>query len=120
MMKFLNNFFKKFKTIQPEDKYTVIITEKFVIVKHPDYNTEVIEWAQLQKIKLINTDAGPWAPDIWLTLTDKGSSCFIPQGCEGFDKVFAIVSKYKGFRLENVTKSMAYTENAEFLLWERE
>lgn len=119
MKNFLNKLFKKSVTIQPEEKYIVTISDEYVRVEHSKYKPEQVSWAELKVVKLINTNAGPLAPDIWLTLMDNNSTCFIPHGSKGFDDVYAVISKYEGFRLENVIKSMACTENAEFLLWER-
>ncbi|MGN8069712.1 hypothetical protein [Mucilaginibacter sp. 22184] len=102
---------------QPEDDFIITVTAEFVKVEHPERETETLFWNDLEAILLINTDSGPWLPDIWLTLAGNDSGCIIPHGTKGFEQVYDIVSKYKGFDFENVTRSMTSTDNAEFLLW---
>ncbi len=119
-MSFFTNFFSKPKFKQPEDYYETTITEEFVKVEHPERETEQVLWKDIVEIKLINTDAGPAAPDIWLALLGENSGCLIPHGSLGCEKVYDIVSKYENFDFENVTKSMSCTDNEEFLLWKRQ
>lgn len=117
-MGFFFNLFKP-KLKHPEDYYTVIVTEKFVRVEHPKIKTEQIAWSEIKVIKLINTDKGPWAPDIWLTLIGENSGCMIPQGAKGYDEVYEIVSKYENFDFEKVIESMTCTDNKDFILWRK-
>jgi hypothetical protein len=101
----------------PEQDYIVTITETYIRVEHPERKTEQVMWANIQEIKLINTDDGPWFPDVWLALLGKEDGCVIPQSARGYDEVYDIVSKYEGFNFENVINSMRCTDNAEFPLW---
>ncbi|MBS1597312.1 MAG: hypothetical protein JST75_03745 [Bacteroidetes bacterium] len=119
MMNMFQQFFKKRKRKCPEDDYIVTITDTFVRVEHPEMKSQVVLWQSLNEILLINTDEGPWFPDVWLCLIGNNSQCFIPQGAKGFETVYEIVSKYNGFQFENVGKSMACTNNAKFILWKK-
>ena len=109
----------KKKHKEPEEYYTVTITEDFIRVEHPKQKTEEIAWSDIEEIKLINTDQGPFLPDVWLALLGRETGCLIPQGAEGYDTVYDRVSKYEGFDFENVVKSMGCVDNAEFLLWKK-
>ena len=113
------NIFKKLfaPKLQPEDYYKTIITDNSIRVEHPKRETEEILWRDIKEIKLINTDAGPAAPDIWLALFGENSGCLIPHGSKGFDEVYEIISKYENFDFENVTKSMTSTSSEHFSLW---
>lgn len=104
---------------QLEDYYVTEITDIYVKVTHPKRETEQIDWNKIEKIKLINTDEGPFLPDVWLILMGNGKGCSIPQGSEGWNKVYDIVSKYDGFNFENVIKSASCTDNETFELWEK-
>lgn len=115
-MNIFNRFFKK-KTKQPEDDYKVTVTETSIKVEHPERATEEIAWQDIEEIKFINTDQGPWLPDVWLALLGKESGCLIPQGANNYNKVYDIISEYPGFNFENVIKSMSCSDNAEFDLW---
>lgn len=120
-MSFWNKIFGKEKTKrnQPEDFYEVEITDTFVKVVHPSRPTEQIDWAEIEEIKLVNTDEGPFLPDVWLILMGNNKGCSIPQGSEGWDKVYDIASKYEGFNFENVIASASCTESKIFDLWKR-
>lgn len=76
-------------------------------------------WKDINEIRFVNTDTGPFTPDVWLALIGENSGCLIPQGNTGFEKVYDIVSKYEGFDFENVIKSMTCSENQQFLVWKR-
>jgi len=109
----------KKSNMQPEDYYEVTITDDAITVEHPKRKTETAYWDDLNAIKLINTDEGPWLPDIWLALIGTKSGCTIPHGSKGFEDAYNIISKYEGFNLELFIESMSCTNNAEFLLWEK-
>lgn len=109
--------FKSEKRVQPEEYYTTTITESFIRVEHPNQQTQEISWNNINEIRLINTEEGPWLPDIWLALIGDNELCLIPHGSKGFDEVYEIVSKYKNFNFENFGKSMTSTSNEQFLLW---
>jgi hypothetical protein len=118
-MGIFDKLFGKRKSKNPEDDYKVTVTEELILVEHPRRKTEQILWKDITEIKLINTDEGPWLPDVWLTLLSKDGGCLIPQGAIGYDTVYDIVSKYDGFDFENVIKSMSCTDNMQFQLWTR-
>lgn len=115
-MKLLQRLFNK-KAPQPEDQYIVTITDDIVSVYHPKSSNELVRWKDIHTVLLINTDEGPWLPDVWLTPIDDNGKCMIPQGAKGFDQVYDIVSKFDGFDFESAIKSMSCTDNARFLLW---
>ena len=104
---------------QPEDYYETEITDVYVKVTHPKRKTEQIDWNEIEEIKLINTDEGPFLPDVWLILMGNGKGCSIPQGSDGWNKVYDIVSKYDGFNFENVIKSASCADNETFELWQK-
>jgi hypothetical protein len=114
-MGLLNKLFGK--NLQPEDHYTVTITDELVKVEHPKREVESILWNDIHTILLVNTNEGPLLPDVWLTLVGDNSGCTIPQGSKGFEDVYEIISKYDGFNFDNFIKSMSCTDNKEFLLW---
>lgn len=118
-MGILEKIFGKPKPKNPEDLFLITINNELIRVEHPDRETEEILWMNIEEIKLINTDAGPFAPDIWLALLGENSGCLIPHGTEGFETVFDTISKYDNFNFENFISSMSCTDNEEFLLWKK-
>ena len=116
LISLFNKLFNR-RSPQPEDLYIVTITEEMVKVEHPKWGGGSVKWDHLHTVLLINTNEGPWLPDVWLTLVDNNNRCMIPLGAKGYEEVYEIVSKYEGFNFENAAKSMACTDNVEFLLW---
>ena len=103
----------------PEDDFIVTIPDNSVKVAHPSRKTEEIDWKDINEIRFINTDTGPFAPDVWLALLGEDNGCLIPHGAKGCSQVYDIVSKYEGFDYENVIKSMSCSENEQFVIWKR-
>lgn len=118
-MGLLSKLFGKKATQNTKDDFVVTITEDFVRVEHPNRKTEEIFWREINEIRFINTDSGPFSIDVWLALLGDNSACLIPQGTKGCELVYAIVSKYEGFDFEKVVKSMSSASNEQFLLWKR-
>jgi hypothetical protein len=110
---------KQTKSKRAEDFYEVEITDTFIKVIHPSRPVEQIEWTEIEEIKLVNTDEGPFLPDVWLILMGNGKGCSLPQGSGAWDKVYDIVSKYEGFNFENVIASSCCAENKIFDLWKK-
>jgi len=118
-MGFFSKLFGKKTSQNPEDDFTVTITNDFVRVEHPKRDTEEILWEDIKEIRFINTDTGPFEPDVWLALIGDKGGCLIPQEAKGCNIVYDIVSKYEGFDYEKVIKSMSSANNEQFLLWKR-
>jgi hypothetical protein len=116
----LLDLFKPRKRRNPGDDFVVTITDVFVKVEYPSWETAQILWEDIREIKLINTDQGPWLPDIWLALIGENGKCFVPHGAKGFDEIHDIIAKYDGFNDENFGISMTRTDNVEFVLWVKE
>jgi hypothetical protein len=113
------DLFKRKKRKDPEEDFVVTITDVFVKVEYPKWEAAQVSWEDIREIKLINTDAGPVMPDIWLVLIGENGKCIVPHGARRFDEIYDIIAKYKGFNNENFIKSMTCTDNTEFILWVR-
>ncbi len=103
-----------------EDEFTITITEEMVKVEHPKRSTQQIKWKDINEIKLVNTTGGPFAPDLWLILIGLNGGCRIPRSAKEFDRLFDIVSQYKGFRHDNLEEALSNTDNGQLHLWLRE
>ena len=123
LLSYFMGFFKKLftpkKPYNPEVKFIVTVTDSLVQVEYPESEPSLIYWEDIQEIKLVNTNSGPWLPDIWLFLIGASGKCVIPHGAKGFDDAFDRISKYEEFNFENFGKSMTCTDNVEFHLWSR-
>ena len=116
----LFNFIKQKPTEpikQPEDFYNIKITDEFVSIEHSRFVIEKIDWKDIEEIKIITTNEGPFLPDFWIGLLGKKNRCLLPQGAKRYDEVYSIISKYKKFNFENVIAATVSTDNKEFLVW---
>jgi hypothetical protein len=104
---------------QPEDFYDIKITNEFVSVSHPRFGKEQINWKDIETIKIVTTDEGPFLPDFWIGLFGQKVKCLLPQGAKGYEEVYNIISKYDQFNFENVIAATGSTDNNEFLVWTR-
>ena len=107
-------------SVKQETYFKVTLTDQWLSVENPKHDVETIKWDDIHTIQMVNTDEGPWSPDLWLMVIGKHGHCRIPHEAKGFDAVYEVVSKYKGFDFENFNKSITCTNNAEFLLWSKE
>jgi hypothetical protein len=115
-MGLFSRLFEKTK-VQPQEQYIITITDEAIKVNYPNQSVESILWTEINVIVLINTNAGPSQPDIWLALKGDNNCCTIPHDSDEFEKIYNIISKYEGFNFDNFIKSMSCADNAEFLLW---
>jgi hypothetical protein len=106
----------------PEDLFTIIITDKYIQVEHPERKTEKIYWTDITEVWMITTDVGPFYIDLWLALLGVESGCVIPasQYCNGYNQIYDIVSKYDRFNFQNVIAASCCANNERFLLWKKE
>ncbi len=122
-MGFFKHFFNKKIIVdtpqQPEDLYKVELTGTVIKVTHPKRADEEIRWEEIEEVRFVNTDEGPFLPDVWMILSGNSKSCSIPQGSKGWDAVYDIVSKYQGFNFENAMKSATCAENQVFEIWKK-
>jgi hypothetical protein len=112
----LLDFFRRKR--QPE---RVVITDESVTRFRPDGVQESLRWEDLVEVGIITTDEGPWSEDVFWVLmaSDRKSSCAIPQGAEGADKLLEALQKLPGFDNEAVIKAMGSTSNAKFVCWRK-
>ena len=78
-----------------------------------------MEWDDLQRVEIVTTDHGPFAPDVFWVLHGLKAGCVIPQGATGEKELLERLQALPGFRYEAVIEAMSSTENRRFLCWER-
>ena len=75
--------------MQPEDQYIVTITEQGVTVEEPSGKLEQVLWKDIIQIRMVNTDAGPFEPDIWMVIIGlDATGVMIPHGNKNFEAVY--------------------------------
>ena len=103
----------------PESLVVVRITDEEVICDRPDGETERVRWADLQRVEVITTDDGPFAPDVFWVLHGTTNGCAVPQGATGDRELLQRVQALPGFDNESFIRAMGSTENARFPCWQK-
>lgn len=120
------NFFKRLlsplfakRSPKPEDEFVVTLTDDDITVAHPERKTESVRWDDVQAIKVLTTDAGPFFPDVWFVLIGTNGGCVFPQGAPNAESAYDRISQFDGFDFETFIHAMSSAKNEEFLLWSR-
>src|SRR5262245_29029993 len=75
--------------LDPESRFIVSLSDSEVVCKRPDGKVERVAWADLQKVEVITTSDGPFAPDVFWLLHGTEGGCAIPQGATGESQLLA-------------------------------
>ena len=87
--------------------------------ERPDGTVERVGWDDLQKVEVVTTGDGPFAPDVFWVLHGRNGGCAIPQGATGDRHVLERLQALPGFDNEAVIAAMSSTSARRFLCWER-
>lgn len=81
---------------------------------------ERVSWADLTKVTILTTDAGPWAEDVFFVLeTREGPGCVVPHDAAVRTALLEeLQNRLVGLRNEEVVQAMGSTSNNRFTIWE--
>ena len=105
--------------LKPESDYTVAVSEADVICSRPDGTTESVEWNDLQRVEILTTDDGPFAPDMFWVLYGSTGGCVIPWGATGENELMDRLQALPDFRNDVIVNAASLTTNNQLLCWER-
>lgn len=102
----------------PGGPYTVIINDEGIACEHPRRKREYIRWDQVNEIRLVTTDEGPFLPDMWYLFIGESSGCSVPSEAKDFDRLWDEFEKrFQGFNYEAILE--AGTDNNQKTLWHK-
>jgi hypothetical protein len=110
---------EKSARLYPEHLFIVKYTETDIAITDFDKNNDSINWSEIEKIKIITNDSGPWGMDFWWILIGKNKVISIPQGATGESEIGTKFSQLNKFNHEELLKAVQSTKNAEYLCWEK-
>lgn len=85
-----------------------------------DGNKSVIAWHELNEIKIVTTDEGPFRDDVfWVLQAEDVCICF-PIGVEGEQEFLERVQELVGFDNTALINSMSSAHNQEFKCWHKQ
>ena len=105
--------------LKPESDYTVSVSETDVICSRPGSTNESVKWNDLQRVEILTTADGPFAPDMFWVLYGSTDGCVIPWGATGESELINRLQALPGFRNDVIVNAVSLTTNNQLPCWER-
>jgi hypothetical protein len=105
--------------LEPESRFVVRLSDSEVVCKRPDGKVERVTWADLQKVEVVTTGDGPFAPDVFWVLHGTDGGCAVPQGATGDSQLLERLQALPGLDNHAFIEAMSSTSDSRFLCWQR-
>ncbi len=105
--------------LDPESRFIVLLSDSEVVCERPDGKVERVAWADLQKVEVITTGDGPFAPDVFWLLHGTEGGCAIPRGATGEGQLLDRLWALPGFDRRAFITAMSSVSDRRFLCWQR-
>jgi hypothetical protein len=105
--------------LEPESRFVVRVSDTEVVCERPDGKVERVGWGDLQRVEVVTTSEGPFAPDVFWVLHGTVEGCAVPQGASGDGDLLARLQALPGFDNNAVIEAMSSTSDRRFLCWQR-
>lgn len=105
--------------LQPESQFVVHLSDTEVHCQRPDGRTERVAWGDLQRVEILTTPDGPFAPDAFWVLSGTDSGCVIPWGATGGDELLERLQRLPRFDNMAVISAAPKSEDAMTLCWQK-
>lgn len=106
-------------TGSPESRFVVRLSDTEVVCERPDGKVERVGWADLQKVEIVTTADGPFAPDVFWVLHGTDGGCAVPQGATGDSQLLDRLQTLPGFDNRALIEAMSSASDRRFLCWQR-
>lgn len=103
----------------PESRFVVRLSDTEVTCERPDGKVERVGWADLQKVEVVTTSDGPFAPDVFWVLHGTDGGCAVPQGATGDSELLERLQALPGFDNHAFIEAMSSASDRRFLCWQR-
>ncbi len=104
----------------PESRILVELDDDVVRCTWPDKEPEEINLADLARVAIATTDAGPYQCDVFWILEDTdGKNMTVPKGATGEDDLVNYVLNLDGFDYMLMVMAMGSTSNKVYECWKR-
>jgi hypothetical protein len=106
-------------TGSPESRFVVRLSDTEVACERPDGKVERVGWADLQKVEVVTTGDGPFAPDVFWVLHGTDGGCAVPQGATGDSPLLERLQRLPGFDNRAFIEAMSSATDRRFLCWQK-
>lgn len=107
------------RELRPESDFIVEVSETGATCARADGRTESVKWDDLQRVEILTTDDGPFAPDIFWVLYGSSNGCVIPWGATGEQTLMKRLQALPNFRNDVLVNAIGLTNGNQLLCWER-
>lgn len=106
---------------EPENEAETIEIDDVGVARTVGSINERILWDDVDEIRIITTDGGPYAEDVFFAIVDGNQKgCLVPHDAAVRLKLLErLQARFNGLNDEAVIKAMGSTSNATFLIWKR-
>lgn len=105
--------------LEPESRFIIRLSDSEVVCERPDGRVERVGWSDLQKVEVVTTGDGPFAPDVFWVLYGTSGGCAVPQGATGDKELLERLQALPGFDNQAFIEAMSSTSDRRFLCWQR-
>jgi hypothetical protein len=105
--------------LYPECLSVIKVEDSCVKITHPKAKKITLAWQDLQCVKIVTTDQGPFLADVFWILCESEKQYSIPQGATGEQTFIDTLQKMDGFDNEQMIEAMRCTDNHDFIVWKR-
>jgi hypothetical protein len=106
-------------SLQPENQFVVRLSDSEIVCDRPDGKTERVAWEDLQRVEILTTADGPFAPDVFWVLSGTNSGCVVPWGATGDRELLERLQTLPRFDNTAVINSASKTDETMTLCWEK-
>lgn len=119
MLGWLRNWF--LRPSSPLERWSVSISEQDIVTSDGMGAQRVLPRSDLRRVVVATDDSGPWGADVVYLLYSDGAdpACLFPLEATGCDAFVAWMSNQPGFDGRELSKAMASTNVAEFVVLDR-
>jgi hypothetical protein len=114
----LSRMLRSHPPLVPESRFGVRLSDTDVC-ERPDGKVERVGWADLQKVEVVTTGDGPFAPDVFWVLHGTDGGCTVPRGATGDRQLLERLQALPGFDNHAFIEAMSSTSDMRFLCWQR-
>ena len=108
------------RRVFPESRILVELDDGVVRCTWPDKEPTEIDLANLARVAVATTDAGPYQCDVFWILEDiDGKNMTVPKGATGEDELVNYVLNLDGFDHMLMVMAMGSTSNKVYECWKR-
>lgn len=102
-----------------ESRWIVRLSDLAVECEHPDGDIERIAWLDLQRVDVLCTSDGPFAPDQYWVLCADTPKVMIPWGATGGEELLERMQQLPNFDNEAIIKAASLTEDVVIPCWRK-